>query len=702
MKIQGVRLQGTKLIPSGAAAVESDTYFNLVTLLLPGTGTNGAQNNTFVDSSTNNFTVTRNGNTTQGTFSPFSQTGWSNYFDGTGDYLSGPTNNAVSTFTGNFTIEGWFYFNSIAADCTIAVCLEQGPPETGWSFRWRQAGNAFRFYSSSVGTYDFSYIPAVGTWNHVAITRSGTDIRCFVNGNQIGITQTASGTIVRSTTNPLTIGGGPYAATSTNGYLSNVRIVNGTAVYTANFTVPTTPLTNIANTQLLTCQSNRFVDNSANAFVITVAGNVSVQAFAPFDPTTAYSAGTVGGSGYFDGTGDSLSVAQNSAFNFGTGAFSVEGWFYVNAFTTINRMIGLGLGASGGGSPRYTGWSVTYTSTSIVFYRFDGSEVSRSASVTLTAGQWYHYVACRDSSANFALFLNGTRVLSQASATTSYNNVNSEALEIAKIEAGSPVNTYYSNAYFSNIRIVAGSTAYDPTQSTLTVPTAPVTAIANTSLLLNYTNGGIIDATAKNVLETVGSAQISTLQSKFGGSSMLFDGNGDYLQMTSPSRLLINWWSQDFTIEGWIYPTTLTNTSYNQGGNQTPTLIGNMSPSTDGNYWSFGPITNGTLRLYYYNGSSIFPATSTETVTINQWNHIAVTNVAGVGFKYWVNGICSSNITVSGTPLAGSEIPLLIGWKYYSTGSAGFTGYINDLRITKGVARYTSNFTPPTQAFPTQ
>jgi hypothetical protein len=172
--------------------------------------------------------------------------------------------------------------------------------------------------------------------------------------------------------------------------------------------------------------------------------------------------------------------------------------------------------------------------------------------------------------------------------------------------------------------------------------------------------------------------------------------------MTSPSRLLINWWSQDFTIEGWIYPTTLTNTSYNQGGNQTPTLIGNMSPSTDGNYWSFGPITNGTLRLYYYNGSSIFPATSTETVTINQWNHIAVTNVAGVGFKYWVNGIGSSNITVSGTPLAGPEIPLLIGWKYYSNGSAGFTGYINDLRITTGLARYTSNFTPPTQAFPTQ
>ena len=86
----------------GLPPVAGDPYFNYTTLLLPGNGTNGAQNNTFLDSSTNAFSITRNGNTTQGTFSPFSQTGWGNYFDGSGDYLSGPTNNAVSTFTGRF------------------------------------------------------------------------------------------------------------------------------------------------------------------------------------------------------------------------------------------------------------------------------------------------------------------------------------------------------------------------------------------------------------------------------------------------------------------------------------------------------------------------------------------------------------------------------------------------------------------------
>ena len=101
---------GTDVISTGANA---DPYFNLTTLLLSTTATNGQQNNTFQDSSTNNFTITRNPATgpnapTQGTFSPFSQTGWGNYFDGTGDYLSGNTN-LWATTTSTFTVDGWVY-----------------------------------------------------------------------------------------------------------------------------------------------------------------------------------------------------------------------------------------------------------------------------------------------------------------------------------------------------------------------------------------------------------------------------------------------------------------------------------------------------------------------------------------------------------------------------------------------------------------
>ena len=76
------------ILAGSIAAAIKDGYFNLVSLLLPGNGTNGAQNNTFLDSSSNNFTITRNGNTTQGTFSPFSQTGWSGNFNTSTTYLT--------------------------------------------------------------------------------------------------------------------------------------------------------------------------------------------------------------------------------------------------------------------------------------------------------------------------------------------------------------------------------------------------------------------------------------------------------------------------------------------------------------------------------------------------------------------------------------------------------------------------------------
>ena len=93
-----------------SAAAAADEFFNRVTLLLNTGSTNGAQNNTFLDSSSNNFSITRNGNTTQGTFTPFSQTGWSDYFSSS--YLQ--TSSAViASTTSTFTIEAWVYMTQL-------------------------------------------------------------------------------------------------------------------------------------------------------------------------------------------------------------------------------------------------------------------------------------------------------------------------------------------------------------------------------------------------------------------------------------------------------------------------------------------------------------------------------------------------------------------------------------------------------------
>ena len=136
-----------------SAAVAVDEFFNRVTLLLPGNGTNGAQNNTFLDSSTNNFTITRNGNTTQGTFSPFSQTGWGNYFDGTDDYLSVADNAVLRPGAGAFTLEAWIYRGASGAAHTIYA---KGGASTGIVFQVTST-NVLRF------THTTTNIDSTGT-----------------------------------------------------------------------------------------------------------------------------------------------------------------------------------------------------------------------------------------------------------------------------------------------------------------------------------------------------------------------------------------------------------------------------------------------------------------------------------------------------------------------------------------------------------
>jgi hypothetical protein len=222
----------------------------------------------------------------------------------------------------------------------------------------------------------------------------------------------------------------------------------------------------------------------------------------------------------------------------------------------------------------------------------------------------------------------------------------------------------------------------------VSVPTAPYTSDANTQLLCNFTNAGIFDATSKNDLETVGNAQISTAQSKFGGSSMLFDGTGDLLK--GPYQPIAELGSGDFTIEGWVYSTS------SAAALAVVVSAGWVSPS----YVPF-MITNssGTLRFYASSNNSswdISDAQSIGAATLNTWTHFAVSRY-GSSIRLFNNGILVTTITSSSALMSGANKLLAVGAG--TDGNNAYTGYIDDLRITKGIARYTSNFTPPTTAF---
>jgi hypothetical protein len=640
----------------------SDPYFDYTTLLLHGNGTNGGQNNTFQDSSSNNFTITRNGNTTQGTFSPFSQTGWSNYFDGSGDYLTLGGQSAFVFGTGDFTIEMFAYVTNTA---NTIFDLRPSTP-SGAYITIYMTGGVIYYYANGANQINGGTLP-LNQWVHIVASRVSSNTRLFINGVQVGSTYSDTTNYTTSGSRPI-IGadGNVTGSTPMIGYLSNLRVVKGSGV--TSVTVPTAPLTNITNTSLLTCQSNRFVDNSSNAFTITVTGDTSVQAFSPFQPTSAWSASTNGGSGYFDGSGDSLSVAANAAWNLGSSAFTIECWSYPTASQSDKHLFSLN--SSGG-----TGyWVLRYDTGTVPQFIYNNYGTSLTSSTAATLNQWNH-IAMVSNGSTMSLYLNGTRV-----ATASASSINDGSSNPLYVGSQYGVNRDISG-YLASGRVVKGSAVYDPSQSTLTVPTAPLTAITNTQLLLNFTNAGIIDSTAKNDLQTVGNAQISTAQSKFGGASMYFDGTGDYLQ----NRLtdLTNFGTGDFTMECWIYPTA---------SGSLRTIVDTRGTDINAAYGWF--LSASDKLDFLYKGSSPFRLTSSGSVSTNTWTHVAVCRASGT-LRLFINGNIDGSATVTDS-LNGAAGTRIGGGYADGSGNPGFylTGYIDDLRITKGYARYTANFTP--------
>ena len=656
-----------------AVAVVTDAYFKYVSLLLNTTCTNGAQNNTFLDSSANAFTVTRNGDTTQGSFNPYMPTGyWSGYFDGTGDGLSTPDDAALEFDSGNFTIEFW-----VCPLSTTGWIAGKGNGSTAAGSAFTiNLQNQWAFYSGSTGYGITQPTLAVGEWAHCAIVRNGTTITAYKNGVSFGSVNISTNSI-NNVSQGVSIG--QYGVNAPIvGYISNFRIVKGTAVYTANFTPPATPLTAITNTSLLCLQDNRFIDNSTNAFAITRNGDTRISKFAPFNPPASYSTATYGGSGYFDGTGDFLSVPASSQFLPGANTdFTFEAWVYLTATPSAQSAQVVGTGEYGTSAD----WNIVVNSSRQPSFYFatPPTGFSITSSVALDLYTWNHIAVTRSGTGtnNLKMFLNGVNV-----AQASRNDTMDYTGDNLTIGADQNGDEAVFTGYISGLRLLNG-TGY----TSISVPTAPPTNITNTVLLLNFDNAGIYDASTINDAQTVGNAQVSTTQAKFGTTSMYFNATGDRLIV--PNRQELRFGAGDFTIEFWVYFNSLT--GYRQ--------ILNTASSSGTSDYSYAMVTNGTSLLYYLSSTGtswdLVPGSSIGTVSTGQWFHVALVR-NGSTFTPYLNGVAAPTAT-SSAALFNFATPLPIG----ALTAPPMQGYLQDFRITKGYARYTGNFTPPTAAFPT-
>ena len=656
------------------------------------------QSPTIIDNSINNLSITNNN-------SALTAIPWSTNivsFNGSSQYLTAPSTTAFAFGASvNFTVEAWVYPLAYgAAPYGTSIVGTAFGAATGWSLNLGQDINNFRLLSNASGTWADNIVcgsnngPPLNQWTHVALVRNGATITLYKNGISVG-TPIAAGSAYNFTSpnNVVYIGlisDGSNTARYMNGYISNVRIVKGTAVYTSNFPRPTAPLSPITNTSLLTCQNPTIIDNSTNAFTITNSGTATVlssqlpftspfvyptssivndgtyRVFGSFDeytmPASSYSVS-------FNGTSQYLIATSNAAFAF-PGDFTFEGWFY--KFTAWTNTMDLVQGNGTGGISFYSAASTLRSGPNNV------SSYSLGSSTGIPTNAWVHIAFVRKSN-SARIYVNGVPLAAAVSDTNSYSQT---ALYI-----GGGVDGYF-DGYMSNVRVVKGTAIYDPTLSSFTPPIGPLTAIAGTSLL-TCQNSTIVDNSGNNIAITnTGTATTTNITSTF--YSGLFNGSTQYLTGGGGSTSL--YLDGDFTIEFWIY---------GNGGGLYRYMFSKLAAYTAANNVSLAFRNgNGTAFAIFRGGAGASAVVfAGGTVTDGVWYHIAVVRstasslykvfINGVGYNWTINdtGVFDySTFTIMANPSDGG-----VTLAQTATG-----GYLSNLRVVKGTALYRTDFTPPT------
>jgi len=486
---------------------------------------------TFLDSSSNNLTVTTVGSAYQNTFSPFSSSVYSGAgIFGASTYLTIPTNPLLALESGtNFTFEAWVYPTVTTAAGTI--CSNTGGGFTGFLIDLF-TNNTVRYNTPGIGSQvvTTSGVSAF-SWSHVAVTKNGTVGSFFING-----VYQLSGTFPTGGTGTIFQVGAFNSGTTFNGYISNLRVIKGTTLYTAgvNFTPSAAPLTNITNTSLLLNTSNygpkasatetyaissfTSYDGSNNLLtpypqnwqILKLTNPLSTNrndvinytlstsspnqlslmagAVTATDITninTPYYTGTpfltsikpyinFNDSLYFKGTTDWLVVPANTNFNL-SNDFTIECWFNSSYFAGAGQQTRIfNFGVNG-----LDAYFYTTAFSNILSIGLAGS-TRITGTIPVANGIWHHIAVVKYNGVT-KLFVDG--VQSGSSYTTPITNLNNGVINPLSIGSyNNSANGQLSAAYLSNFRIVNGTAVY--TTSAFTSPTTPLTNIPNTVFLM--------------------------------------------------------------------------------------------------------------------------------------------------------------------------------------------------------------------------
>lgn len=669
-------------------ANEYDPYYNTVgtSLLLTGEDYGSASPLTFTDTSPNNTAFTMQGTGSYVRNIDLYNDNFSYAFGGT-DYLSFNASTAFNIGTQDASVELFVRFNTVPT-ANQTLCGQN----SGGGTTLRHIAMAGGYLGAYVNS-DSGYIangPAIvaGRWYHCLLTYSAQEqlVRYFVDGKLYGVKPGVASIPARA--EPYFIGNEEtgYLISGLNGRISNFRYCVGAipteyqtvsvAVGEQVYAVPTEPLTPTANTVLMTACTPQITDVSTYKHACTAVCTSSVHS--PFADPEKYLYGV----GAFNGASMIYNDAS-TALNFGTGAFTVETWVSFSSLTTGTNKYNLVLASA----PTTNGFQLYKAdTTNNIFYGGNntaGKLVIPAAEVAV--GRWYHIAIVRESTA-----ANKTRVYVNGQLKYTYTDTNN--YNINGVEVGGYKGGIYFPGFIGPTRVVKGSALY----STNFEP-APLTAVSGTSLLLNFENLGITDkSTSKCPISNTWGASPNAATKKYGDRSIYFNGN---------NRLDFPYYAEhylpgDFTIEFWM----------NEGNTPAGRDIINFGGGLNVAWLSYYVRTYpGGIRLGISTNNAgenfVDGVWSEGTAPVGQWTHVACTR-SGNTYRVYINGIKAGEAVITGTPYNPSPRGLQVGASCQTTwGSApfnGYTGYIDDLRITKGVARYTSTVFAPPERLPTK
>tara|TARA_Y100000114_G_scaffold115573_1_gene109727 strand:- start:504 stop:3431 length:2928 start_codon:yes stop_codon:yes gene_type:complete len=651
------------------------------TRLLMATDNAVGGNQSITDSSSTAHTITVTNHSLAGSFSPYRHGGYSTHFNGSTDYLTIADNAEHDFGTGEFSMEFFWKPETLTGNTSnIHIAISTGNDSSTqliyhesnyWYFQGGSAG-AVIINSSGTGA------ATVGQWNHVVLCRTGTTLSIFHNGTR---TATATSSYDTDFSNA-TIG--RYYGSSANYYIDglvrDMRWLKGSSAYDAtqtSITVPTEPLTAVTNTKLLLCHLPYIADGSSTGHTITLSGSTHTRPSSPYD-YQEYSESTNGGSISFDGVSDSLQFTASADLQAlgrtGTAA-TIEAWVYLNSAPATYGTAVYSLGTAG-----------STTGNNVLSFEIQNDRTLRAAvhgAYNTTIGMgfstgtvplkiWTH-IALVLHSGTWTLYINGA-----ADGTVSGyypSGTNHSTAFVGRCFYGSDRD---ADMFVSDLRVTSDAQY----TSSFTPPTAPLATTSNTKLHIKGIDAHVFDKSQVNNLQLIGGAAASTTQAKFNSTaSVYFDGSDDYVQ--TPTSTIYNLGTNQFTVEFFFRTEVDAQGSLVYFMNNSTSVLGIF-------YWH----TYNSLALYdsdWITGND-GSGSNNNSISTSTWHYGAITRDTS-NLRVYIDGtqVHSGSNTTNYT-----TNNIRIG-RHHS--GAYLNGYIQDMRISIGKARYTgSSHTVPTSS----